>query len=328
MPRAHVTPRCAVSVDVDGLACYYRIHGLGPAPRELRDLMIRRALPRFAEILGRWGMAATFFVVGRDVDPAAWDAGEPGNDVAASRAVIARLAARGHEIGNHSYSHPYELARLPAQRVASEIERAHQILGALAGKPITGFRAPGYDLSPAMLRQLVRLGYAYDSSLFPAPGYYAAKAVVMAALAATGRPSGAVLTNPRALLAPATPYRPDLGAPWRRGSAPVVELPIAVTPRGRVPAIGTSLLLAPDWLRGRMLAAMRRLPLFNFELHAIDLVDAREDRIPAALVARQPDLRVPLARKQDRLESMLAQIGEQFEVCTLGQAATAFAATV
>jgi peptidoglycan/xylan/chitin deacetylase (PgdA/CDA1 family) len=328
MPRAHATPRCAISIDVDGLACYYRIHGLGPAPRELRDLMIRRALPRFAAILDRWGMPATFFLVGRDVDPAAWDAGDPGNDVAASRAVIARLAARGHEIGNHSYSQPYELARLPAQRAAREIERAHQILGALAGKPITGFRAPGYDLSPIMLRELVRLGYGYDSSLFPAPGYYAAKAVVMAALVATGRPSGAVLTNPRALLAPATPYRPDLDTPWRHGSAPLLELPIAVTPRARVPAIGTSLLLAPGWLRRRMLAAMRRLPLFNFELHAIDLVDAREDRIPAALVARQPDLRVPLGRKQDRLESMLAQIGEQFEVCTLGQAATALAATV
>lgn len=326
MPRAHAAPLCAVSVDVDGLGCYYRIHGLGPAPRELRDVIIRRALPRFAEILERWGVEATFFLVGRDLDPAAAGAGEPGNDVAASRAVIARLVRRGHELGNHSYSHPYELARLPGQRVASEIERAHAILGDLAGTPITGFRAPGYDLSPAMLRQLVRLGYAYDSSLFPAPGYYTAKAAVMAALALTGRPSGAVLTNPRALLAPPRPYRPDLDAPWRRGSAPLIELPIAVTPRGRVPAIGTSLLLAPDWLRARMIRAMRRLPLFNFELHGIDLADAREDGIPAALVARQPDLRIPLARKQERLERMLSEIGRHFEVCTLGRAATAFAA--
>jgi peptidoglycan/xylan/chitin deacetylase (PgdA/CDA1 family) len=328
MSRAHATPRCAVSIDVDGLACYYRIHGLGPVPRELRDLIIRRALPRFAELLGRRGVAATFFLVARDLDPAAWDAGEPGNDVAASRAVIARLAAAGHELGNHSYSHPYELARLSGQKVAREIDRAHQILCALAQRPVTGFRAPGYDLSPAMLRQLVRLGYAYDSSLFPAPGYYAAKAAVMAALALAGRPSGAVLTNPRALLAPAAPYRPDLGAPWRRGSAPIVELPIAVTPLGRVPAIGTSLLMAPAWLRRRMLAAVRRLPLFNFELHGIDLVDAREDGVPAALVARQPDLRVPLARKQERLESLLDEIGRHFAMCTLGQAATAFAAAV
>ena len=27
-----VTKRCAVSIDLDGLFCYYRIHGLGPGP--------------------------------------------------------------------------------------------------------------------------------------------------------------------------------------------------------------------------------------------------------------------------------------------------------
>lgn len=326
MLHAPVTPRCAVSIDVDGLGCYYRIHGLGPEPRELRDVIIRRALPRFAEILGRWGIAATFFLVARDLDPAAAGAGDPGNDVAACRAVVADLAARGHELGNHSYSHLYELARLPARRVTLEIERAHQILSALARGRVTGFRAPGYDLSPAMLTELVRLGYSYDSSLFPAPGYYAAKAVVMAALALTGQPSGAVLTNPRALLAPPDPYRPDPTEPWKRGNAPILELPIAVTPRTRVPAIGTSLLMAPDWLRTRILASVQRRPLFNFELHGIDLIDAREDGIPAALTARQPDLRVPLARKQDRFESMLGFIGKHFEIGTLGQAAVAFTA--
>lgn len=323
MPRSPVTPRCAVSIDVDGLGCYYRIHGLGPEPRELRDVIIRRALPRYAEILGRWGISATFFLVGRDLDPAAPGAGDPGNDVTACRAVVADLAARGHELGNHSYSHPYELARLPARRVAQEIERAHQIIGALARTRVVGFRAPGYDLSPIMLTELVRLGYSYDSSLFPAPGYYAAKALVMAVLALSGQPSGAVLTNPRALLAPPDPYRPDANAPWRRGSAPILEMPIAVTPIGRLPAIGTSLLMAPDWLRARIIASVRRRALFNFELHGIDLIDAREDGIPAALTARQPDLRVPLSLKQDRFEHMLGYIGRHFEVGTLGQAAVA-----
>lgn len=316
-------PRCAVSIDVDALACYYRIHGLGRAPLALRDVILRRAVPRFAEVLGRARVPATFFLVARDLDPAAPGAGEPGNDVAAARALVAQLAADGHELGNHSYSHPYEMARLSSARVGGEIERAHHILGALAGAPVVGFRGPGYDLSVAMLGHLVRLGYRYDSSLFPAPGYYLAKAAVMAALALTGRPSGAVLTNPRALLAPPEPYRPDIRAPWRRGQAPLVELPVAVTPLGRVPAIGTSLLLAPDLVRAGMIAAMRRRSLFNFELHGIDLVDAEADRIPPELVRRQPDLRVPLTVKLRRLESMLARIGRRFEICTLRDAASA-----
>ncbi len=316
-------PRCAISIDVDGLDCYYRIHALGPAPASLRDLILRRCVPRFAEILGRWGISATFFLVARDLDPGAPGAGQPGNDVAAVRALVGEIARAGHELGNHSYSHPYELARLDDSRAGAEIELAHALLGELAGRPVRGFRAPGYDLSATMLAHLERLGYAYDSSLFPAPGYYAAKAVVMAALALVGRPSGAVLTQPRALLAPAEPYRPDPTAPWRRGRSSVVELPVAVTPRARVPAIGTSLLLAPEPVRARILAAMRRRRVFNFELHGIDLADADADGIPPALVARQPDLRLPLAVKQDRFEAMLAYLGRHFELTTLADVAAA-----
>src|SRR6185369_15586322 len=124
---------------------------------------------------------------------------------------------------------------------------------------------------------------------------------VMAALAAARRPSGAVMTNPRALAAPPEPYRPSMTSPWRRGQAPLVELPIAVTPWTRVPAIGTTLLVAPAWLRDRVLAAMARRSMFNLELHGIDFADAEQDGIPGELVDRQPDLRIPIADKLDRL---------------------------
>src|SRR5262249_34681624 len=41
-------PTCAVSVDLDGIACYYRIHGLGLPPPELEHVILERALPRAA----------------------------------------------------------------------------------------------------------------------------------------------------------------------------------------------------------------------------------------------------------------------------------------
>src|SRR5262249_35104304 len=156
---------------------------------------------------------------------------------------------------------------------------------------------PGYDVSAAMLDALARRGYRYDSSIFPAPAYYAAKAAVMAALAVVRRPSGAVLANPRGLAAPAEPDRPALAAPRRRGQAPIVELPVAVTPWTRVPAIGTTLIVAPPALRDRVIAAMARREVFNFELHGIDFADAEQDGIPGELVARQPDLKLPIADK-------------------------------
>jgi hypothetical protein len=318
-----VRPLASVSIDLDPVPCYYRIHGLGPPPEALADLVMRRAVPRFAEALAAAGLPATFFVVAQELDLAA-----RGASARAARALVADLDRAGHELGSHSYAHPYDLARQDGAAARAEIARAHDILGDALGAAPRGFRAPGYDLSPAMIAALIELGYAYDSSVFPAPGYYAAKAAVMALLAATGRPSGAVLTDPRALAAPPVPYRPAPAAPWRRGDAPLLELPIAVSPVLRIPAIGTSLLLAPDPVARGLVAAMARRPHFNFELHGIDLIDADEDGVPGALVARQPDLRVPLARKRAALDRILAHVAGRFEVARLDAIAARLAPTL
>jgi hypothetical protein len=42
-------------------------------------------------------------------------------------------------------------------------------------------------------------------------------------------------------------------------------------------------------------------------LHGIDLADAEADGFPAALIAKQPDLRVPLAKKLEALDATLRQ---------------------
>jgi peptidoglycan-N-acetylglucosamine deacetylase len=311
--------RCAVSIDLDGIACYYRIHGLGTPPPELEHLIYERAVPRAAALFAARGLHVTWFVIGRDADREA-----PLPDRAARAANAERLATlwrAGDELGNHSYSHPYELARMSARDIDDEICGGDRVVRSITGEPVRGFRAPGYDVSPVMLDVLARLGYRYDSSIFPAPGYYAAKAAVMAALAAAGRPSGAVLTNPRALVAPTNPYRPSMTAPWRRGQAPMVELPVAVTPWTRVPAIGTSLLVAPAWLRSRLVAAMAKRDFFNLELHGIDFADAEKDGIPGELVDRQPDLRIPVADKLERLDRVLDEVASRWNFATLGEVA-------
>jgi hypothetical protein len=110
-------------------------------------------------------------------------------------------------------------------------------------------------------------------------------------------------------------------APWRRGQAPLVELPVAVTPYARVPAIGTSLLVAPAWLRARIVGAMARRAFWNLELHGIDFADADQDGIPGELVERQPDLRIPIADKLERLDRVLDEIGARWDTATLADVA-------
>jgi hypothetical protein len=78
---------------------------------------------------------------------------------------------------------------------------------------------------------------------------------------------------------------------------------------------------APSWLRRRLVATALRAPLTNLELHGIDLCDADADGIPPALVARQPDLRRPLADKLAALDATLTEAraaGATF--CPLGEA--------
>jgi len=310
---------CSISIDLDGLGCYYRIHGLGAHPAELEHVILERALPRAAKLFAQRGIHVTWFVVGRDADG---DAAVPDRSArAANAARLKALAEHGDELGNHSYSHPYDLARLGAPEVELEIMACDRVLRAITGKNVRGFRAPGYDISASMLASLARHGYRYDSSIFPAPGYYAAKAAVMGALALIRRPSGAVMTNPRALVAPTAPYRPAMNAPWRRGQSPVVELPVAVTPWTRLPAIGTSLLVAPPMIRDRLLSAMRGRRFFNFELHGIDFADAEKDGIPGELAAKQPDLQLPISEKLARLEAILDELARHWQFVTLGEVA-------
>ena len=60
--------------------------------------------PRTAEILDvlkQAGVKATFFLLGRNIEEAPWC----GGDVRRAHDLVARAAAEGHILGNHTYSH-------------------------------------------------------------------------------------------------------------------------------------------------------------------------------------------------------------------------------
>jgi peptidoglycan-N-acetylglucosamine deacetylase len=309
-------PLVSVSVDLDAIACYHRIHALPEAPAgEARFAILRRALPRLADLFARHGVSATLFVVGQDLQ----------EDAEGAR-ILGDLARAGHELASHSHSHPYDLVRLPREQIAAELDSAHAAIATVAGRAPVGFRAPGYEISATLLELLCERGYRYDSSTFPAIPYYLAKAAVMAAMRVTGRKSGSILGSPQVLGAPRDPYRPAAGAPYRRGSLPIVELPVTVTPGLRLHVIGTTVVISPEWLRRRLVASALGARHFNLELHGIDLADAGADAISPALVRRQPDLRVPFERKLAALDRTLAEAkaaGGTF--VTLAEAAARFA---
>ena len=293
----------AVSVDLDEVPCYAAIHGLsGSGDASLRaaieassQVIYERALPRLVRLFEEEGLRATFFVIGRDVSSA-------GN---AER--LRALVRAGHELGNHTFQHLYDFSRGSAAEVEADIADAHAAIADATGFAPHGFRAPGYTLSDLVVEKLVKLGYRYDSSVFPCPAYYGAKSLAMGAMRARGRVSRSVLDDPRVLLAPADPYR--VARPYRRRGHGLLELPIGVTrgAAGRLPYIGTSLVLAGPLGARALSRGMAGRPLVNLELHGIDLADAEADGLEW-LAPHQPDLRVPLTTKEAALRAAIREV--------------------
>jgi peptidoglycan-N-acetylglucosamine deacetylase len=291
-----VIPLASLSIDLDALGQYHRLHGL-PPPTGGPDPVCGKAVDRFGELCARLGLSGTAFAVGQDLD-------DP-----AAAAALARLARAGHEVGNHSLSHDYALTRRDPAAIALEVRLGAEAIGRTVGRAPVGFRAPGYTLSAPLLAALVAQGYRYDSSAFPAAPYWAAKAAVMAGMRLRGRPSAAILDRPRALLAPRDPYHPSPDEPYARGALELLELPVT-TGLGGFPLVGTFVATLPAPALRALLAGTGRRPHLNLELHGVDLLDA-SDASPA-LAARQRDLSVPATRKIARLEAFVRSLHREW----------------
>jgi hypothetical protein len=281
-----------VSIDLDGIACYHAIHGL-PTPRG-QDPVYSVGLQRFLELMDELSVPATLFTVGRDV--ALSDAAD----------VLHTAVVAGHEIANHSFSHNYRLVHCQAAEIEAEIGRAHDSIFRRLGVEPCGFRAPGYNMSEAVLDVLEARGYRYDASIFPAPLYFSLRAAAITYYQLRGQASRSLVGDPRQFLASRRPYKPRRGAMHHAGNAgtarTLLEIPVATLPALRLPYIGTTLALLP---RTGVKALTRYLLLSKapicLELHGVDFLDASDAGVSAELVARQKDLRVSARRKIERL---------------------------
>jgi peptidoglycan/xylan/chitin deacetylase (PgdA/CDA1 family) len=284
----------SVNVDLDEIPNYFAIHGLeasGPGLHAVYD----RALARMTDWASAMKLPLTLFTIADDMRRTE------------NRVIIADAARRGHEIASHTRDHRYDLVRLDRRAMLEQVEGASAILAEVTGERPRGFRAPGYTFTDELARVLREVGHGYDSSVFGCPPYYGAKAGVLALYSVLGRTSRSILGEPEVLLAPRRPYR--LGEPyWREGSG-LPEMPIQVTPGLRVPIIGTNVTLWGERFARKAASACAADPLFNFELHGIDFLDA-EDGLEA-LRPHQPDVRVPVSSKLDALSALVDELKGQ-----------------
>lgn len=146
-------PIASMSLDLDDQWTYMKTHG-DPTWSSYPSYL-SYAVPRILDFLDEEKTSITFFLVAQD---AAFDYNQE---------VLAEIAHRGHDIGNHTFHHDPWLHIYSANEIDEELARAEEHIERVTGVHPTGFRGPGFSFSDTVLEVLVKRGYAYDASTFP-----------------------------------------------------------------------------------------------------------------------------------------------------------------
>ncbi len=171
--------RHALSIDVEDWHHDAHLEVAGPAAHR-----VERNTDRLLELLGMHGARATFFFLGEVAE--SWPA------------LVRKVAAVGHEIASHGYTHR-PLGQLLRGEFRDDVGRSLSVLEDIAGTRVRGYRAPYFSIKAGVrwpIETLKELGLTYDSSVL-----------------GIDRPPGLELVTPR------RPYRHENGL-W--------EIPVAI----------------------------------------------------------------------------------------------------
>lgn len=141
----------------------------------------RQFTPKLLEILAKYGVKATFFVVG--------EMSERAPDL-----VRAEMAG-GHNVGNHTYSH-VNLTKVPVQDVLTELRAGTDVLTTITGVRPHLFRPPGGDYDHDVILAAETEGYTTvlwtdDPGDYASPG----EALLMTRLLEHVNPGGILLLH-------------------------------------------------------------------------------------------------------------------------------------
>jgi len=148
--------RNALTVDVED---YFHVSAfadsIDPRDWDKHPLRVEKNTRRLLDLFDECEVKATFFVLG-------WVADR-------SKDLIKEIAARGHEIACHGYSHQLVYNQTP-DVFREETLRSKHLLEDIVQIPVRGYRAASYSItehSRWALDVLAEAGFEYDSSIFP-----------------------------------------------------------------------------------------------------------------------------------------------------------------
>lgn len=124
-----------------------------PVQWDLYELRAERNTDEILQLLADRKVRATFFVLG-------WLAHR-------RPALVQRIAAAGHEVASHGYWHQLVTTQTQAH-FRDDVRTSKQVLEDILGRPVLGYRAPSFSISPDRawaFDVLVEEGYEFDSSV-------------------------------------------------------------------------------------------------------------------------------------------------------------------
>jgi len=302
-------PLLSLGLDLDNLWSYMKIHG--DPGWESHPSYLDALAGLLEEFTRRHAIRLTIFVVGQD-------AALPKNAEA-----FGRLAALGHEMGNHSFKHEPWFHLYARPEIEDEIARTEDAIERVTRQRPHGFRGPGYSLSPDTLRVLASRHYLYDCSTLPtflgplARAYYFWKSRGMPQAEREKRSK--LFGRLRDGLQPIRPYA------WQVEGRRLVELPVTTMPIFRVPFHMSYLLYLSRFSRPAAWAhfttslTMCRLGGVtpSFLLHPLDFLGC--DKVKE--LAFFPGMDLPTARKIEFVDAGMERLKKMFEVVPLEEAA-------
>jgi polysaccharide deacetylase family protein (PEP-CTERM system associated) len=119
------------------------------------ECRVERNTNKILELLARYGVKGTFFVLG-------W-VGEN------YRSLVKEIQAAGHEIACHGYNHRL-IYNLTKEEFREDVRKAKAVLEDITGMPVNGYRATSWSVIKETfwaLDILIEEGFRYDSSIFP-----------------------------------------------------------------------------------------------------------------------------------------------------------------
>lgn len=281
--------------DLDSPKALLRFWG---CPDEQVDLegFFEKALGRALGMLDEAGAHGTFFCVGSELETSE-----------AARRLLGSASRRGHELGNHTYSHPYGLTLLPAEQRRWEIRQCSRVIRELTGTAPIGFRAPGYDMDTAVLNSLEQEGFAYDSSAFWS--IFNPLFRVYHRLFSASRTYNGLVQGSRRV--PQRPYYPSPDNWIESGpERALLELPLPRVGPAGLPFYN-NFLLSMGRTASRYLVSRARQQHLVYLFHLIEFVDS-SDGLPSEL-RRHPNVQTGVTDKIRLMKETLSILARRYE---------------